>query len=152
MIPGTAEQVAERLREHLQRVEGLIEERQSGSHTTWRPQNGRGRVDTWTVAQPDGRRQLVEVDVETKPARSNAWKWILGIMILSMLGGSAWGSVVLLGLFAVGVATVVGFLRRIARKARRTINRTLSQITADGGPLDDLTDDWLELFERLQKR
>ncbi|MDJ0960487.1 MAG: hypothetical protein QNJ88_07495 [Acidimicrobiia bacterium] len=152
VIPGTAEQVAERLREHLQRVEGLIEERQSGSHTTWRPQNGRGRVDTWTVAQPDGRRQLVEVDVETKPARSNAWKWILGIMILSMLGGSAWGSVVLLGLFAVGVATVVGFLRRIARKARRTINRTLSQITADGGPLDDLTDDWLELFERLQKR
>ena len=73
-------------------------------------------------------------------------------MILSMLGGSAWGSLILLGLFAVGVATVVGFLRRIARKARRTINRTLSQLTADGGALDDLADDWLELFERLQQR
>lgn len=152
VVPGTADEIAGRLSEYLERVVGLIEENRVGSRTTWREPKGKRRIDTWTVAQPDGARQLVEVDVETRPARSKAWMWIVGIMILAFLGGSSLGPVVALGLFAAGVASVIGFVKHVARKARRMINRTLGRLTADGGPLDELNDDWLELFERLQER
>ena len=44
-----------------------------------------------------------------------------------------------------GVATIVGWLKRIGRRARRTINQTLNAMVDETG---DTPKDWLSVWER----
>ena len=85
--------------------------------------------------------------VETGEARKKAWRWAIAIAILALLFGNALGSLVFLGVMIAGIVTVVGWLKRFARKARRQVNRALKSLVDNG---ENIADDWLEIFERLQ--
>jgi len=151
IVPGGPEEIGARLRDFFERIEGFVEEAGSEMRSTWRVPAGRRpnqRVETWTVRQGRGNRHLVEVDVETATVRKRAWRWIIGIAVLSLLFGNALGSLVVLGVMLAGIVTVVGWLKRVARKARRGINRALNSLVDDGN--DDPPQDWLTLWERLQ--
>ena len=151
VVSGLAEEVARRLAEHLKRVEGLEERRRSGHTAIWVPRTARRSwpAQTWTVTQSRRDRQLVEIDLNTEKTRKTFWRWVTAIAVLSVLFGSPLGGFIGLGIFIAGVATVVGWVKRIGRKARRSVNRALASITDDD---DDPPDNWLELWERLQDR
>jgi hypothetical protein len=151
IVPGGPEEIGARLRDFFERMEGFVQEAGSEMRSTWRgPSGGRTnqRVGTWTVRQGHGNRQLVEVDVETAAVRKRAWRWIIGIAVLSLLFGNAFGSLVVLGVMIAGIVTVVGWVKRVARRARRGINRALNSLVDDGN--NEPPEDWLTLWERLQ--
>ncbi|MDH3500317.1 MAG: hypothetical protein OEM97_09365 [Acidimicrobiia bacterium] len=151
IVPGAQEAVAERLRDYLERIEGLVNEGRSGMRSTWSDPSTRRmspRVETWTVRQARGDRQLVEVDVETASARKRAWRFVIAISVLGLLFGNALGSLLVLGLMVAGIVTVVGWLKRAARRARRGINRALNALVDDDG---DPPKDWLTVWERSQR-
>lgn len=149
IVNGRAEEVADRLRSHLSDVEGFRELRHSGPFTAWEKRAGgqRGRTaQTWTVTQARDDRQLVEVDIETARARRRGWRWIIAIVILAMLFGNAFGALVMLGIWIAGVVAVVSWIKRISRRARRSINRALGALAND-----DTARKWLDLFEGMQR-
>ncbi len=151
VVPGSREEIGRRLGEFLRSVEGLEERSHDGGQTVWvrGTTGGPGRtVESWTVSQSRGDRQLVEIDVETRPARRRLWVWLIAISILSGLFGSAIGSVIFFGVWIVGIVAAVGWVKRMARKARRSINRALNAVIDQDG---DPPDDWLELWERMRK-
>jgi hypothetical protein len=150
IVPGLAEEVVQRLGEYLQRVEGFEERRRLGPATEWTPKNAsRWPAQTWTVTQGRDDRQLVEIDLKTGTARKTFWRWVTGIVILSFLFGTPLGGLVGLGIFVAGVVAVVGWIKRLGRKARRSINRALGAMADDG---DGASDKWLEVWERRQGR
>ena len=149
IVPGDAELVRRRLQEYLQRVEGMRRLEEGGGRTVWASDRP-GRVEVWTIPQARQNRHLVEVDVETKPQRKKAWRWIIAVLILGLLFGNAIGGLAFLALWFIGVSAVVGWVKRLARKARRSINRALSALTDD--QRGDEPKDWLELWERTRNR
>lgn len=152
IVSGVVEEVAKRLADYLQRVEGLEERSHHGTVSEWAPREPKGSwpAQTWTVTQGRRDRQLVEIDLTTGGARKTFWRWFMAIVVLSFLFGTPLGGLVGLGIFVAGVAAVVGWVRRIGRKARRRINRALGAIADDNAPDD--SESWLEVWERLQKR
>jgi hypothetical protein len=50
------------------------------------------------------------------------------------------------------VAAVVGWIKRIGRKARRSVNRALSAVAEADRDGDGAPDSWLEVWERLQQK
>ena len=71
--------------------------------------------------------------------------WILALVIFGPMLAQAAGAALGIGLFVLGVAAVVGWVRRIGRKVRRAVNQALNSV------LDDQLDEpksWLELWER----
>lgn len=139
IVPGTAEDVGRRLSDKLQDAATTIKWRQSGSPSA--------RLAARTVPQARGNRQLVELEATTADARKQAWRWVIGILVLGALFGNAIGGLIMLGLVVAGVATVMSWVRRIGRRARRAINRTLSALVdAEAEPASD----WLELWERVR--
>ena len=152
IVSGLAEEVAQRLRDYLERVEGLEQRHQSGPLSEWappRPQHARP-AQTWTVTQNRADRQLVGVDVETGSARKKFWRWMMALVVISFIFGTPLGGLIGLGIFVAGVVAVVGWIKRVGRKARRSINRALSAV-ADEAP-DGESHNWLEVWERLQQR
>lgn len=147
IVPGTGEEIVRRLREYLER-EGF-RFAGSGEENVWtkKARPGRRSVAARTVEQSRGDRQLVELDVDTSRVRKNAWKWIIGLVILSLIFNGPIGGLVVLGIFIAGVAAVVSWVKRVARGARRTINRTLFALTDDDG---DPPDRWLDVWERAR--
>lgn len=147
IVDGRADEVADRLRSHLSEVEGFQELRHAGPFTAWEA-GGRRRqsAQTWTVTQARNDRQLVEVDIETARARRRGWRWIIAIVILSMLFGNAFGALVMLGIWIAGVVAVVSWIKRISRRARRSINRALGALVDD-----DAARKWLDLFEGTRR-
>ncbi|MCP3976061.1 MAG: hypothetical protein GY720_16395 [bacterium] len=152
IVSGLVEEVAQRLSDYLEKVEGLEEKGRSGPRAHWAPPKPRQAfpAQTWTVTQGRNDRQLVEIDIDTGGARKTFWRWVLAIIVLSTLFGSPLGGFVALGIFVAGVATVVGWIKRIGRKARRSINRTLGALADDGST--EVSRTWLDVWERLQQR
>jgi hypothetical protein len=151
IVQGSTNEVSARLGDHLERAQGLVNEGSSGLRTTWSvPAAGRlnPTVETWTVQQAREDRQLVEVDVETAAARKRAWRWVIAIAILALLFGNAFGSLVVLGLMVGGIVTVVGWLKRVAKRARKGVNRALESLVDDDDA--EAVEDWLELWEKIQ--
>ena len=152
IVPGTIEEVVERLRRHLEAVQGMERRGGRGTHDVWRARRPRppDRVDTWTVTQGSGREQLVEIDVATARARRVAWRWFVGLLVIGTLFGNAIGAFVGLGLIALGVATVVGWAKRFVAKARRSINRALAALVEhDAGDRDPPS--WIDLWTRSRQ-
>lgn len=151
IVRGLAEEVADRLAGYLERVEGLEQQRQHGMLSEWTPRRPRQAwpAQTWTVTQSQNDRQLVEIDLTTGGARKTFWRWMMALIVISFIFGTPLGGLIGLGIFVAGVAAVVGWIKRIGRKARRSINRALSAVAddANGDP-----DSWLEVWERLQQR
>lgn len=135
IVHGTADDVQRRLSEKLEDVATVI-------------RRGRpAQVAARTVPQARGNRQLVEVEAATAEARKRAWQWVIGMVIVGALFGNAIGGLIMLGLVVAGIATVVSWVRRIGRRARRAINRALSGLVdAEAEPAQD----WLELWERVR--
>jgi hypothetical protein len=152
IISGLAEEVAARLADHLERVEGLRQQRRHGSSTDWAPPEPRRAwpAQTWTVTQSRNDRQLVEIDLTTGGARKKFWRWMMTLVVISFLFGTPLGGLIGLGIFIAGVVAVVGWIKRIGRKARHSINRALSTIADDG--TSDEPHSWLDVWERLQQR
>lgn len=153
IVSGLAEEVAARLADHLERVEGLRQQRRSsGISTEWAPPQPRQDwpAQTWTVTQRRNDRHLVEIDLTTAGARKKFWRWMMALVVISFLFGTPLGGLIGLGIFIAGVVAVVGWIKRIGRKARRSVNRALSAITDDG--TSDEPHNWLEVWERLQQR
>ncbi len=152
IVSGFAEEVAQRLRDYLERVEGLEQRRQSGPMSEWAPprlQDARP-AQTWTVTQHRKDRQLVEIDLTTAGARKKFWRWMMTLVVISFIFGTPLGGLIGLGIFIAGVVAVVGWIKRIGRKARHSVNRALSAIADDG--TSDEPNSWLEVWERLQQR
>jgi hypothetical protein len=126
IVPGSADELAARLDEFVRRTRAQVEVT---------PQ---GRTD----------RHLVSINIGTRPARRRAWVWILALVIFGPMLAQAAGAALGIGLFVFGVAAVVGWVRRIGRKVRRTVNQALNSI------LDDQVEEpksWLELWERATR-
>lgn len=123
LAPGTADELAARLDEFVRQT--------------------RARVEVTPQDRSD--RQLVSINIGTRPARRRAWVWILAFVILAPLLAQAAGAALGLGLFVLGVAAVVGWVRRIGRRVRRRVNRALNSIL-DDDPEEPKS--WLELWER----
>lgn len=143
LVPGGAEEVAERLRSHLD-----AQRQSSGSSRARRSiwaAAPRPSISTRTVPQGSGDRQLVEIDATTAPTRKSAWRWILAIVILGALFGSPIGGLVILGIWVAGMVAVVGWLKRIGRGARRSINRALRAAAGEHDPGPVRT--WLDVWE-----
>lgn len=152
IVSGLAEEVATRLRDYLERVEGLEQRRQAGPMSEWAPprlQDARP-ARTWTVTQNRFDRQFVEIDVETGSARKKFWRWMMALVIISFIFGTPLGGLIGLGIFVAGVVAVVGWIKRIGRKARRSINHALSAVADEA--IDGESGNWLEVWERLQQR
>ncbi len=152
IVSGLVEEVAQRLGDYLERVEGLQERRRSGISTEWAPPAPRRAwpAQTWTVTQSRNDRQLVEIDLTTSSARKKFWRWMMALVVISFLFGTPLGGLIGLGIFIAGVVAVVGWIKRLGRKARRSVNRALSAIADDGS--HDEPHSWLEVWERLQQR
>jgi hypothetical protein len=146
IVSGVMEAVATRLRDYLESQEGLRDRGGSEIHRVFRPpdRSSGPQVDTWTVTQSSPDRQLVEVDVDTAGARKRAMRWIVGLVILGMIFGSNLGGLFVLGVFVAGIVSLVGWAKRIARRARRSVNKALGSLVEDGGEGST----WLELWER----
>lgn len=152
IVPGLAGEVAQRLADYLERVEGLEHRRQSGPMSEWappRPKDARP-AQTWTVTQNRQDRHLVEIDVETGSARKTFWRWMMALVVISFVFGTPLGGLIGLGIFVAGVVAVVGWIKRIGRKARHSINRALSAVADEA--TDGESRSWLEVWERLQQR
>lgn len=123
LAPGTAEELAARLDEFVRQTRARVE------------------------VTPQGRndRQLVSINIGTRPARRRAWVWILALVVFGPMLAQAAGVALGLGLFVFGVAAVIGWARRIGRRVRRTVNRALNSVL-DNGREDP--ESWLELWER----
>jgi hypothetical protein len=152
IVDGLAEEVTQRLADFLQRVEGLEQRRRHGPAAEWVPTQPRRAwpAQTWTVTQGRNDRQLVEIDLTTAGARKTFWRWVMGIVVLSFLFGTPLGGLVGLGIFVAGVVAVVGWIKRIGRNARRSINRALGAIADEGA--SEEPGSWLEMWENLQRR
>lgn len=152
IVSGLAEEVAARLADHLERVEGLRQQRSGRISTEWAPPHTRREwpAQTWTVTQSRNDRQLVEIDLKTAGARKKFWRWMMALVVISFLFGTPLGGLIGLGIFIAGVVAVVGWIKRIGRQARRSVNRALSAVTDDG--TSDEPRNWLEVWERLQQR
>jgi hypothetical protein len=152
IVSGLAEEVARRLTDYLERVEGLEQRRQNGPMAEWAPPRPRRAptAQTWTVTQNRADRQLVEVDVETGRARKTFWRWMMALVAISFIFGTPLGGLIGLGIFVAGVVAVVGWIKRIGRNARRSINRALSAVADKAG--NGESSNWLEVWERLQQR
>jgi hypothetical protein len=150
IVSGLAEEVAQRLRDYLERVEGLEEQRRSGGASQWAPRDPRRGWPTqsWTVTQNRRDKQLVEIGVDTRGARRTAFRWLIAIAVLGVLFGSPLGGLFVLGLFITGVVAVVGWLKRLGRKARRGINRALNALSDNDTTSDPRS--WLEVWERTR--
>ncbi len=149
IVPGTGDAVMERLQQYMAEVEGLAEGERSGPLVVWRrPTAGMPRrVETRVVPQTRGDRQLIEVDVSTSPTRRRGWAWFISILVIAALLGTPLGGFVFLGLLVAGVVTVGSWIKRVARKARRTVNHVL------GAFADEVTQsnpEWLDIWERLK--
>ncbi|MDH3731587.1 MAG: hypothetical protein OES13_10790, partial [Acidimicrobiia bacterium] len=123
LAPGTVDELAARLDEFVKQT--------------------RARVEVTPQGRSD--RQLVSINIGTRPARRRAWVWILALVIFGPLLARAVGSALVLGFFVFGVAAVVGWVRRIGRRVRRSVNRALNSI------LDEDSEEpksWLDLWER----
>lgn len=126
IVPGSADELAARLDEFVRRT--------------------RARVEVTPQGRSD--RQLVSINIGTRPARRRAWLWILALVLFGPMLAKAAGAALGIGLFIFGVAAVVGWVRRIGRRVRRTVNQALNSI------LDDQLDEpksWLELWERATR-
>lgn len=147
IVAGTGDEIARKLREHLEH-EGY-RPAPSGGENIWTKTAppGRRSLAARTVEQSRGHRQFVELDVDTSRVRKTAWRWIIGLVILSLIFNGPIGGLVVLGIFVAGVATVVSWVKRVARAARRTINRTLHALTDDDGKPPDR---WLDVWERTR--
>ena len=154
VVKGLAEEVAQRLAGYLERVEGMEQERRRGMVAEWRPrQSSRAfPAQTWTVTQSRNDRQLVEVDLTTGGARKKFWRWMMALVVISFIFGTPLGGLIGLGIFVAGVAAVVGWIKRIGRKARRSVNRALSAVAEADRDGDGSPDSWLDVWERLQQR
>jgi hypothetical protein len=152
IVEGLAEEVAHRLGAHLERVEGLEERRRQGTTSEWAPRGPQRAwpAQTWTVTQGRNDRQLVEIDLTTGGARKTLWRWIMALVVISFIFSTPLGGLIGLGIFVAGVAAVVGWIKRIGRKARRSINRALSAVADESAGGDPKS--WLEVWERLQQR
>jgi hypothetical protein len=151
IVTGLAEEVAQRLRDYLEQVEGMRERSHTGMMSEWAPRDPRrGRpVQSWTITQSRPNKQLVEIDVETGSARKTFWRWVLALVVLGFLFGTPLGGLIGLGIVVAGVAAVVGWVKRLGRKARRSINRALDAISHDAGSGEPRT--WLDVWERSQR-
>lgn len=150
IVPGQIDEVIERLGRHLA-GEGLRQQERFGPITIWRDpahRTSRLPVTAWTVTQNSPNKQLVEVDVDTGETRNRVLTWVIAILVLGTLFGSALGGLILMGLFIAGIVATVGWFKRLARKARRSVNRALNSLIDDGKPPPDT---WLELWERYGK-
>lgn len=148
IVPGVMEAVATRLRDYLESQEGLRDRGGSEVHRVFRSpgRSSSPQVETWTVTQSRPDRQLVEVGVDTAAARKRAFRWIAGLVILGMIFGSNLGGLFVLGVFVAGIVSVVGWAKRIARRARRRVNKALGSLVEAG---EEST--WLELWERSRR-
>jgi len=154
IVPGLADDVAQRLANYLKRVEGLEERRRMGNEAEWVPREPRRAwpTQTWTVTQSRNDRQLVEIDLTTAGARKKMWRWMMALVVISFIFGTPLGGLIGLGIFVAGVAAVVGWIKRIGRKARRSINRALNAVADADQDGDGTPDSWLDVWERLQQR
>jgi hypothetical protein len=149
IVDGVMEAVTTRLRDYLESQEGLRDRGGSEIHRMFRPpgRSSGPQVDTWTVTQARPDKQLVEVDVDTAAARKRAMRWIVGLVILGMVFGSNLGGLFVLGVFVAGIVSVVGWAKRIVRRARRRVNKALGSLVDDAGGASG----WLELWERSRR-
>ncbi len=147
LVPGDAEEVAERLRTHL-RTDGSMLEASSPRRSIWAAAP-RPALSARTVPQASADRQLVEIDAATARTRKSAWRWIIAILILGALFGSPIGGLVILGIWVAGMIAVVGWLKRIGRSARRSINRALH--AAAGERTAGSARTWLDVWEDAQR-
>jgi hypothetical protein len=152
IVSGLADEVAQRLGDYLRRVEGLEERRRSGMTAEWEPRERRRTwpAQTWTVTQNRNDRQLVEIDLTTAGARKTFWRWMMALIVISFLFGTPLGGLLGLAIFVAGVAAVVGWVKRIGRRARRSINRALGAMAGHEQGSEPRT--WLEVWEQLQQR
>ena len=149
IVPGGAAEVAERLHTYLAAAAKATaggERRRS----IWAaaPRSAPPPLHTRTVAQASGDRQLVEIDVDTARSRGRAWRWLIAVLVLGALFGSPLGGLVILGIWVAGMVAVVGWLRRIGRSARRSINRALRAAAGDRHPQAPRS--WLDVWEETQ--
>jgi len=151
IVSGLAEEVAERLGNYLQKAEGLEPRRQQGVSAEWTPREPRRSwpAQTWTVTQNQEDRQLVSIDLATGRARKTFWRWILAMVVISFIFGTPLGGLIGLGIFVAGVVAVVGWIKRLGRKARRSINRALSAVADEIG--NGEMDSWLDVWEGLRE-
>jgi hypothetical protein len=150
IVPGKAAEVAERLRTHLASAAGGAGVAGQQRRSIWAaaPRSA-PPVHTRTVAQATSDRQLVEIDVETARSRGRAWRWLIAVLVLGALFGSPLGGLVILGIWVAGMVAVVGWLKRIGRSARRSINRALQAAAGDRNP--QAPGSWLDVWEETQR-
>lgn len=105
-------------------------------------------IEVRSITQDRPDRQLIHIDVDTKRKRVKAWQWLIGAFILFALFGTWLGPLILFGIFVAGIAGLISFAKGMVRVARRTVNSALGALSGD----DDPAADWLELWERSQRR
>lgn len=147
LVPGGQDEVAERLRAHLRVADSTARAARS-QRSIWAAAP-RPALSARTVPQASGDRQLVEIDAATGRSRKSAWRWIIAILILGALFGSPIGGLVILGIWVAGMVAVVGWLKRIGRSARRSINRALRAAAGEREP--GPTHTWLDVWEDTQR-
>ncbi|HEX9854430.1 MAG TPA: hypothetical protein VGC47_03885 [Acidimicrobiia bacterium] len=139
---GSLDEVVERIRSQLRSERAP---HPAGRRVAWVGGGSGGPIEVWSVTQNRPDRHLVGVDVDTRPARLKAWRWIVGAFLIASLFGSAFGGLVFLGLFVAGIVTVVSWVKRVARGIRRTVNGALGAAVDEGGSLPS---SWLDVWER----
>jgi hypothetical protein len=160
VVEGDRSVIEQRLRDYLERVEGLELDGERRSQLAWaerHPRSGRkDRVmESITTDQEKKDRHLVELDFNTLAGRKRARRLALLAVILGTIFGGAIGGLAIFGGIMVGItAGVVGavsWMRRLARKARGQINGALEAAANDGGRTDGVRS-WLDIWEAQQRR
>ena len=144
IVSGETTEVLARLQEHLATRTGSGDELSQGRRSIWAAAPRVPPLRATAVSQREPARQLVEIDVATALVRRGAWRWIIAILVLGTLFGSPVGGLLVLGIWVAGMVAVVGSLKRIGRRARRSINRALQ--AASGGD-EGSPQSWLDVWE-----
>lgn len=159
VVDGDRTEIERRLRNYLERVEGLQLTSRDSTHLAWSNRR-HGRRGDWvmesvTTDQRTAGKHLVELDFNTGAGRKRARRLALIAVILGTIFGGAIGGLAVFGGVALGIAAgvagAVSWVRRLTRSARRSINGALDAVngrSGESGP--DRT--WLDIWESQQRR
>jgi hypothetical protein len=149
-VSGALDDVIAKIEQHLDSISPPHRHPQAKDPNTRFVVTANGQpVEVRTITQANPNRQLIQIDVDTKSKRVKAWQVLIGGFILFALFGSWIGPLLFFGVLIAGIAGMVSFVKRIVRSARRTVNKALSAVSGDEVPP---AADWLELWERSQRR
>ncbi len=159
VVDGDRTEIERRLRDYLERIEGLHLASRDSAHLAWADQR-RGRRGDWvmeslTTDQRTPGKHLVELNFDTAAGRKRARRLALIAVLLGAIFGGAVGGLAIFGGIALGlaagVAGAVSWVRRLTRSARRSINGALDAVNGRTGERgSDRT--WLDVWESRQRR